>query len=277
MKQPLKCPLCRSETEDVERSLWEDACFHYSKAKRESESSLTRKESIQTALQELDLISNEDPELNLSAKSTKVDVLQLYGNHQMTLNLIDEILELDKRDIKSLRTLLEAYDIPIHPDDHDVDDNHCDIVLSHPKALELIKELEPVTRNQLSGDVRITLLINKAEIYERMEKWEEAYDTYALTFFKVSHLPFNLVYRLHILMGKRRCLYHMCEFDGAIEVGINAISLCRQYYGVYKYVALSYKEKGDLERAKEFISKAVLYISSHDEEKSFDELNNINE
>jgi tetratricopeptide (TPR) repeat protein len=283
--QPLKCPLCRSETEDVERSLWEDAYFNYHKAMREPESSLRRRDLLQTAIQGLDLISNADPNLYMKALSTKAAVLELIGNHEMALNVMDAILEIDKRVKNSMRTVLQKFNVPIRTDDNDIDDNYGEHIRSHPMASELLKELKPIRQVSLCVSHRIEFLIRKAEIYEKIELWIEDYDIFALAFSKVSPLPFNALptHRLAILTGECRCMYHMHDFDSAIEEGLYAIKLCRHYDGVHKYVALSYKEKGDLEKAIEIMTQAVFYETPWDEENIYqaklllDELINTNE
>ena len=73
----------------------------------------------------------------------------------------------------------------------------------------------------------------------------------------------------HMLQGKRpnagsvinlcRVFYEMNDYQTAIVMGNAVIETSRYIAGVHKYVALSHKAQGNVEEAKQLISRAILY------------------
>jgi hypothetical protein len=67
-----------------------------------------------------------------------------------------------------------------------------------------------------------------------------------------------------------RCVKGVGEIDKAIELGEAGITQDRRMPGYYKNVALAYKAKGDIEAAKDTMSRSALRA---DEMRPWDEEN----
>ena len=68
------------------------------------------------------------------------------------------------------------------------------------------------------------------------------------------------------VIGTCQTFYETQRYDDAIEVGNLAFETFRFIPGVHKYVALSQKAKGDIDDAKETISRAILYEKHWDKD-----------
>ena len=171
---------------------------------------------------------------------TKMCTFDLLGDHESVLTLIDELLTLDNTGRESSSNYVTT----------------------------------------MSPKNRIATFLQRGETYESMEKWEKALQSYKETLLEIERLETLLEierhgyqvsrpYRRSVLINSSRCLYHLKNFDEAISSGETAIQMNRHYRGVHKYVALSYKGKGDLETAIKLMSQAVLYETPWDEENIY--------
>ena len=275
MQLPLLCPLCRTETEDVQRNHWELAFFNVCKADRQPESSPERAELLHKAIAELELISKDDVPMYTQALFTKITALEFLEDYETVLNVIDEIIQIDNSARETMQKIVQMLEDAPVPDDDEVD-----------QVLEEANELTQLhNTKKLSAQDRIELFIQKASTYEKLENWTMAFQSYKNVYSEYDRLdnqgtpPQNR----KVYMGASCCLYHQGQFDGAIELGMGAIEMNRHFPGVHKYVALSYKAKGDLESAKKIMTQAVLYETPWDEKNIhqqkllLNELMNMNE
>ena len=68
-----------------------------------------------------------------------------------------------------------------------------------------------------------------------------------------------------MFMGMSRCMYHLKNYEFAIQLGEAAIEMNRHFPQVHKYVALSQKASGDIEGAIRTMARAVNYETPWDE------------
>jgi len=261
MIQDLRCPLCRAQTEDVQDGHLDQAYFHVCRAQKQPESSQGYAASLQLALDELQLISKEDKFVYVPALLTKVTVMDMLGKYESAIQVIDEIVEIDKVGRESSRKILKTMD-PTATDHDNLEDILTRVHVPPEKATEL------GLHQKLTKKHYVDLYIVKACIYERMENWEEAYKCFNFAFSQFTPIEAleSPEQHLVILSALSRCLYHRGKFDHAIQVGKGAILFNRHHQEVHKYVALSYKAKGELEKAKKYMTLAVLYETPWDEE-----------
>ena len=103
----------------------------------------------------------------------------------------------------------------------------------------------------------------QAEAYAALGKWKEAGKIYtALYNVNVQSGGHDSL----VLMGLAQTKYELGKYDDAIEIGNVAIEEFRQCPGTHKYIALSYKAKGDIDEAKKTMSRAILYEKHWDKD-----------
>ena len=103
----------------------------------------------------------------------------------------------------------------------------------------------------------------QAEAYVALGKWEEAGKIYKTLY--ESNLQRGGRNEF-VQIGLARTKYELGKYDKAIEYSNIAIKKYRQCPGVHKYVALSQKAKGDIDEAKQTMSRAILYESHWDKD-----------
>lgn len=104
----------------------------------------------------------------------------------------------------------------------------------------------------------------QAEYWLMEENWGGAFETYQGLYMKLMER--SPAEQREVIMGISRCFYEMGRYDHAIDIGESAIEMNRHFPEVHKYVALSYKAKGDIDAAIATMTKAVLYETPWDED-----------
>jgi len=254
MRQPLRCPICRADSEDIQRKHWETAFCLTCQAEKKGIESLERKELLQLALFELQQISKEDMKLYIQGMFTKMSIFQLLDDHESVLAIIQELVALDDSGRENLEIILKTLDET--PSIHD-DEAFIDLSQFHSNSVV-----------RLNPNDRIQLFVDKAITYERLENWGQALQSYSDIFLEFQRLdiPGTAPHQRSVLMGSSRCFYHLKEYDQAIFVGEGGIQMNRHFPEAHKYVALSYKAKGDLDTAIKLMTQAVLYETPWDDD-----------
>ncbi len=103
----------------------------------------------------------------------------------------------------------------------------------------------------------------QAEYWQNEDNWEGAFEMYRNLYMEMEYR--SPPEQRRVVMGISRCLYEMKSYDAAIEVGESAIYMNRHFPEVHKYVALAYKDRGDINTAIETMTKAVLYETPWDD------------
>mmetsp|Transcript_20723 Transcript_20723/g.30609 ORF Transcript_20723/g.30609 Transcript_20723/m.30609 type:complete len:690 (-) Transcript_20723:108-2177(-) len=106
-----------------------------------------------------------------------------------------------------------------------------------------------------------------AGAYGRAEKWEDAMHLYKDLYTKIYDSVPNATppEQRKIIMGMSRCLYELGMYEPSIELGFCAVEMNRTFPGVYKYIALSEKARGNMDEAVKLAGHAVLYESPWNE------------
>ena len=96
-----------------------------------------------------------------------------------------------------------------------------------------------------------------AKAYEACGKWKDALGIYVSMYnedMQRGETPYS-----RLFLSLCRVMYEIHDYDTAIKMGKLAIMQNRELPGVHKYVALSHKAQGNVEEAKQLISRAILY------------------
>ena len=123
------------------------------------------------------------------------------------------------------------------------------------QGIEMASRL--LEEQDLQPQFQVEQLINIGDCYILLEQFEKALNSYckAMKFCDNSMAKENRT----IFHQLTRCFYEIKDYDNALNFGNAAIEMNRHYDGVYKYVALSYKASGNLDKAIETMKQAVLY------------------
>jgi tetratricopeptide (TPR) repeat protein len=259
VNQPLRCPLCRADTEDVQIRHWEAAFSYLCKAERKPKSSVERKELLQIAISELENISKDDVHLYIQGLITKISILDMLDDHESVLTVIDEILLIDTANRQYAGSILKLLEeVRETPEDEDA-------------LLTQLSDFDATSAARMRPDDRIEVFLQRASTYEKMENWEKAQQSYKDIFLELDRLDIQgtATHQRSVIMGLSRCFYHLKDFDKAIGFGEGGIEMNRHFPQAHKYVALSYKAKGDLETAIKLMSQAVLYETPWDDENIY--------
>eukprot|EP01041_Mallomonas_annulata_P000429 gene429-767_t len=139
-----------------------------------------------------------------------------------------------------------------------IEGKYDETILISKKVLEEIK-----AKNYL---INILLLQNIAQSYIQKKEYVEALD-FLLQQLGLMDDPNKHIKEMRNLWHNLSiCFYYTGEFEKCTEVGAAAIEMNRHYEGVYKYIALSFKGLGDLDRAIWTMRKAVRYETPWDTE-----------
>jgi tetratricopeptide (TPR) repeat protein len=116
----------------------------------------------------------------------------------------------------------------------------------------------PVYYNK-KDDIKLELLINIHWCLRDQEKYEQAFDVIKRGLNLIGESSNHAKHQRNLYHGACVCMYHLGEFDRAIAAGECAVMMNRHYDQVYKYLALSHKDKGDIDEAVITMRKAVRY------------------
>jgi len=139
-----------------------------------------------------------------------------------------------------------------------------DLCLCEGKATEVILKANNLLATKLNPIIEIGLHIAIGRSYILLEDFENAKQALNTALGKVVNgSNSNEVRKIsHWLC---QCYYELGVYDRSIEFGESAISINRHSECVYKYVALSYKASGNLDKGIEVMKMAVAYETPWDE------------
>lgn len=137
-----------------------------------------------------------------------------------------------------------------------------DILLCEGNSEECISAANKLLEGKFPLLQRINLLIQIGKSYILLSKFEDA---------KVSFISAFRLCEQHMAKETReichwlsQVFYELKDYNSAINFGITAVKMNRHYDGVYKYLALAYKELGNLKEAIKIMKQAVAYETPWD-------------
>ena len=213
------------------------------------------------AIKELEMIIDQETEPHLQALITAGEIL-LKFDAQRALETFDRVIRADNERRERARRVEELM-----------------AKLEKQRAIGTIDTKTEATLDELlSGKYSYSLLpgtgptrhvfvhLFRAEAFERMNKWNEAKDTYmSLLKLMESHEDSTPPEQRAVFMGLSRCAYYLGVYDKSIAGADAALEMNRHFPDVHKYKALSLKAQGKLEEALMTMNRAVLYETPWDD------------
>jgi tetratricopeptide (TPR) repeat protein len=221
-----------------------------------------REALLSRAQDDLSRVLEADPN-DMQAMFTKVELLLLQKDFDQAIQVIQKRMELDKEGRENSKIMTEKLDRAKMAMDEGREE----------EADQIMEEIEQFHQeghsvSRFKKGVGLDLLLQMAKAQELVQEWEAAIETYKRLFHE-TYEDFSVatpVQQRKLLMGISRCFYKVGNYKGAIAMGEGAIDMNRHFPGVYKYVALSYRETGDRQMAKTTMNRAVLYETPWDDQ-----------
>lgn len=254
----LMCPLCREPY--VEGAAVQRILLFMARAARKDITDEEREALLSQAQDDLSRALEADPN-DMQVMFTKVELLLLQKDFDQAIQVIQSLMELDKKGRENSKILIEKLDRAKMAEEEGREED-ADRIMDEIEQFH--QEGHSFSRFKNGG---LDLVLFMAEAQELAQDWEAAIETYK----SISHETYEdfsratPVQQRKLLMGISRCFYKVGNYVGAIAMGEGAIDMNRHFPGVYKYVALSYKEKGDRQMAKTMMNRAVLYETPWDD------------
>jgi tetratricopeptide (TPR) repeat protein len=252
------CPICRSESSNVEKSLLEKARMYASRANRKGATDEVKKRYREEALEEVEKVLRVDPP-HLQAFFTKAEILRSLGDPGAAIETLNRMAELDdqrQEEAAHIESLLQrAATAETEGDEEDLLD----------EAESLQKKLGTRLKG---GEARhFDLKLLQAEAYEDMQEWEDAIKIYRSSILEADGMLIGSpVQNRKIFMGLSRCFYETSVYEKSIAAASAAIEMNPHFPGVYKFKALSQRAKGELDEAVKTMTRAVLYETPWDDD-----------
>jgi tetratricopeptide (TPR) repeat protein len=261
----VSCPYCRQESENsVVEDTRENAGLIAFRARKLPENDPDRKKYFEFALAEVDKLLVID-EGDLSALVLKGHILRHHNNPEGAIEVIKNALEWDKEgsaNLKILETMCAEANLAFASGDH-------------VRGRRLRGSLEAyhvsgVFMYQLGKGPRrlFDVMIDLAEAYEAVGKWQEALDIYIdMELENKANIKTACAQQTGTLYaGGAKCLHRLGQYDPAIKGGKAALAMYRQHPGGHKLVALSQLALGQVEAARTTMRRGIVYEDPWDDE-----------
>jgi tetratricopeptide (TPR) repeat protein len=255
------CPLCRADAPDVEEGLILRAMQAAERANKKGIDPEESQRYLTLALEETDkLLAIENP--SLQVYNTKAEIEMKLGEARRAIETLEQVIQIDNQRLEQW-AVVDEYMEQVEEARRIGDEDE------QERLLNIVEEfMKRDLGNRLSGGKarHVPLYLMQADAHQQLEEWKEAVDIYKSLFqlLDESHVGTPAENR-KLFTGLARCAYEMGNYDQAIAGFSAAIEMNPNFQGVYKYMALSYKAKGDLDKAIETMNKAVLYETPWDE------------
>lgn len=253
-----RCPLCRIETESVEKAATNRASLYASRAGASSIGEEEKRLAADKALKELAIVLENDP-ANPQALFTKVEIYLILcdgGLAADTCRFLLSAFEDGLSEGAEIERDLEDLEAATREGRHD----EAEVMVERVQARMATAKRRP--SKSVVWDVKLQL----GAAQEMEEKWSEALETYrenAGTMF-VDNTSATPVQHRKVVMGMSRCYYALGQYEMAITVGQAAIEMNRHFPEVHRPVALAQKDSGDLEGAIVTMKRAMIYETPWD-------------
>eukprot|EP00934_Nitzschia_sp_Nitz4_P004234 Nitzschia sp. Nitz4//scaffold100_size80364//67585//68541//NITZ4_005349-RA/size80364-processed-gene-0.37-mRNA-1//1//CDS//3329532109//4224//frame0 len=272
------CPYCRtpltSDEGDAEPSLW-DHLFDLAR-----DSSSNPPEVNERLLAQFEVLLENPSSAMLDTYMFKANVLIALGKGTEAVETLDDMLAEygRRRDLEEmlpmLHLIIQAEQASAQGDSH---------VLENAKRRlqAAYEEMSGRRRQILNWKDMADMVVLKGEAYVASQEWGKALHEYSelnstlhgippVSFMhrviatRKEEIPTPLVQK--VITGIARCLYHLGEYNRAIEMSQMLMIAYRHCPNVHKYKALSEKAQGNLDAAVQTMNQAVLYEAPWDDQ-----------
>ena len=251
-RQQIQCPLCRNP--NAQGATLDHILLLTSRADKK-EPGEEREHLFQEAL---DLLSKAmgSGAYDLRMLYSQAEILLLKGDPDQALTVLSTLADVNKQGEENARVITGKLDRA----------RELQLAGREDEAGQLLDEIEVYQQTHSAirtSDLGIQLLL--AQAHEANLDWDAAVDVYKGMFKILSDDPSEAVQQRKLFMGISRGFYETGDYDKALAAGEGAIEMNRHFPGVHKYVALSHKQKGNLEEAQAVMNRAVLYETPWDD------------
>ena len=253
-----KCPACRKDAPNVADVITKRAEYLSLRAMDRSLTKEEKKKYHQEAVDEyekIDLYELGGPAPILRIQYNKAHQLLQAEKPKEALELFTDVAGLTEEGDLVNRALMRDANREQNPE-------------KATRIAEMVelRSIGPGQWRPKMGGTIFDLYCLMAQCKEAMEDYLGAIDIYA---FKLSYAldMFNYPVNNALInyeLGTAKCLYHLEQYDMAIEASEKAIRMDRCFPQVHKYLALSQKAKGDLKGAIRTMGRAVNYETNYD-------------
>eukprot|EP00562_Extubocellulus_spinifer_P013026 CAMPEP_0178543676 /NCGR_PEP_ID=MMETSP0697-20121206/2713_1 /TAXON_ID=265572 /ORGANISM="Extubocellulus spinifer, Strain CCMP396" /LENGTH=416 /DNA_ID=CAMNT_0020176147 /DNA_START=73 /DNA_END=1320 /DNA_ORIENTATION=- len=254
------CPACRAVAPDIEQTILEKARLHAARANRHGLGEGERQQYRELAMAELEKVTgSNDASLQFHALFSKAGILLLLNRPHDASAVLEELIGLHESGTQTADRIERMLDRAKELEDSGQEEEAERIV---EEAGMLAGKCKRLDNHGFDAYERL------ARAKEMMEDWEGAKGVYIERMLKKMTDPTvgTPPQQRMMWMGLSRCMYHLGEYDKAINAGTAAIEMNRHFPQVHKYVALSQRASGDLEAARRTMARAVNYETPWDDE-----------
>ena len=267
------CPACRKAAPNIVQSIHETALLYAARANNRNLDSSTQTQYSRKALAELDKVDLSaaiDSRQKLQHLFTKAEILHQLDRPVEALKIIDQVqglLEEGTRNHATMNELITSLErASLEGRRQDFEAIHQQLEEQRDRGVNLVR---------IGAQDTLEMYLNMAEYQEAAGDYEGAKETYKFKIWPMmddhyteGHPNANTatpIQQRKLFMGMSRCMYHLGDYQLAIDLGESAIQMNRYFPQVHKYVALSHAASGNLEAAIRTMGRAVCYETPWDE------------
>ena len=260
------CPLCRQEIPDMAESIIQDILMLLASAEKANASESFRQEQFSRALEKMEQLKEikEAEEDAVLAESYHQQILAFQiGIHEARKDY-DAALEVAcQSEVELRRAVLNGVAIEAHLT------QLASTQLCPLARFETAHKVQDLMKNPSSLPFNhISVMMKAASIMVLQEDWQSA----MMTFRNIIRLypdgdQWEPVQKFSVFMGLSHCFYECCDYEAAIEFGLEAVATDPYLPGCRQYVVLAYLAMGNKQqKAQQCAAEAVIYEAPWDEE-----------
>jgi hypothetical protein len=249
------CPCCRTESPSADDVVYESAMMHAIGASQQRDKDPGESDRLcQVALEEIQRVIDDSNNFSIRPRFLKMWIMS--------------IAKRPEAEMKEATTDLTNFGISVSQRIKE-----CLAAGDKAQVKRITDEITAFRDNNMNP----LILMQTAKNREDTGDWAGARDAYNEILVLLHRTPHLLLQEGKLVpissIGLSRCYYEEGQFDKAIEELLNGIVYSplkrhRCLSGAHKYVALSYAAKGELETARKFIARGILYEAPWDDENT---------
>lgn len=250
----LSCPLCRSDTENVEQGLMERASLLAGEANVRDLTPEGRTALRQEALACVDRVLASENTF-LPAYFTKAEILLSLGDGAAAVEAIKMLREEnEKRKEHPMAKLMKQVD------EAEGRGDHVELQRLQEAVAELFEETKGDVPKTLKPGQLFHVHMLESKLYQFDKKWSEALDC-LINALRCIDGPESqsAVEQRKLWMGLAECAYKGGKYDMALSASEAALDMNRAFDQVHKHRALAFKALGKMDEAIDTMNRAVLY------------------
>lgn len=270
------CPCCRTKMEENAReAVVAKALLYAARAGRKANTPQEKREACQLALEEMKALGSPESDQDvLQANILCAQIALVKGDFKDALKIWEQNQRIwtklvnRKKQVDAL--LQKGQTLGQQSNDGDNSDSDDDGEIDEETYQQMQQIQNEIMAIMAQGGLGqeadlINCRLECISVHLEMQDWDTAKQMYQdiMTEYPEQSMMSPPQQR-KVFMGFARCLYEEGNYEGSIRLGEAAIEMNRHFPGIHQYVALAYKEQGDLQKAQDVMAQAVLYETPWD-------------